>query len=112
MKLYETIFITRPSLSQSEIRNLTDKLSAVILAGGGLVNAVESCNAQELAYPINGEHKGCYVMMNITSTTVVMRELERTMRLNDDLLRFLITKVKKHFSGLSTLLCLDNSQGD
>lgn len=104
MTLYETIFISRQDMAPSQVDGLTEKYSNIIRDLQGSVGKTEYCGLRSLAYPIKKGAKGHYVLMNITATPKAVQEMERQMRLNEDLLRFLTVTVEEHHDGPSPLL--------
>jgi small subunit ribosomal protein S6 len=104
MALYETIFIARQDMAPSQVDGLTEKYSNIIRDLQGTVGKTEYCGLRNLAYPIKKNGKGHYVLMNITATPKAVQEMERQMRLNEDLLRFLTVMVEEHQDGPSPLL--------
>lgn len=104
MTLYETIYIARQDMAPSQVDGLTEKYSNIIRDLQGSVGKTEYCGLRSLAYPIKKGGKGHYVLMNITATPKAVQEMERQMRLNEDLLRFLTVMVEEHQDGPSPLL--------
>ena len=103
MGLYENVFIARQDLSKLQVEALTNTFVEVITNNGGTVDKVEQVGLRTLAYLIKKNRKGHYVLLNITAEPPVIKELERIMRLNEDLLRFLTIRVEEHEKGLSAL---------
>lgn len=101
---YETIFIARQDMSPSQVDAVTDKYVTLIREHKGNIGKTEYCGLRTLAYPIKKSGKGHYVLMNITATAATIQEMERQMRLNEDLLRFLTVRVESHQDGPSPLL--------
>src|SRR5260221_13998440 len=93
MRFYENIFIARQELSPSQVQALSDNYSKLIKDEGGDVSKVEYCGLRHLAYPIRKNSMGHYVLMNLTAKPSVILELERKMRLNEDVIRFLTVNV-------------------
>lgn len=112
MGLYENVFIARQDLSTSQVEALTDKFTTLIKENGGTVDKVEQAGLKNLAYLIKKNRKGHYVLLNITAEPAVIKELERVMRLNEDLLRFLTVRVEEHEKGLSALSRASRSNRD
>ncbi|MGI4851866.1 MAG: 30S ribosomal protein S6 [Janthinobacterium lividum] len=112
MGLYENVFIARQDLSTSQVEALTDKFTTLIKENGGTVDKVEQAGLKALAYLIKKNRKGHYVLLNITAEPAVIKELERVMRLNEDLLRFLTVRVEEHEKGLSALSRASRSNRD
>ncbi len=103
MRLYESVFIARPELSPAQVESLGEKLSKVLKDQGSEVFKVEYCGLRQLAYPIKKSHKGHYSIMNIKAEPKAVHELERQMRLNEDVIRFLNISVEAHETGTSLL---------
>ena len=92
MQKYESIFIARQDLSASQVETLTKGFSKIIKDGKGKVQKVEPWGLRQLAYPIKKNKKGHYVLLNIESPADALHEMERNMRLSEDILRFLTIK--------------------
>lgn len=95
MNLYECIFIGRQDLSQQQIEALGVSLGLFISQNKGDVARSEYCGFRTLAYPIKKNHKGHYYIMQIKASADVIMELDRTMKINEDIIRFLIVRVEK-----------------
>ena len=95
MNLYECIFIGRQDLSQQQIEALGVSLGLFISQNKGDVARSEYCGFRTLAYPIKKNHKGHYYIMQIKASADVIAELDRTMKINEDIIRFLIVRVEK-----------------
>lgn len=104
MNLYETIFISRQDLAPSQVDALSETYANIIRDHGGSVSKTEYCGLRTLAYPIKKSNKGHYVLMNIRSNHDAIVEIERQMRLSDDIMRFLSVRVEDHQDGPSPLL--------
>jgi small subunit ribosomal protein S6 len=102
--LYETIFIARQDMAPSQVDALTEKFSTVIREGEGVVGKTEYCGLRTLAYEIRRNAKGHYVLLNITAEPQIVKEMERQMGNNEDVLRFLTVVVDEHQEGPSALL--------
>ena len=95
MNLYENIFIGRQDLSQQQIEALGVSLGQFIKQNGGEVVRSEYCGFRNLAYPIKKNHKGHYYIIQLKASASVISELERIMRINEDIIRHLVVKVDK-----------------
>jgi small subunit ribosomal protein S6 len=104
MSLYETIFIARQDMAPSQVDGLTEKFSNIIRDQQGAVGKTEYCGLRSLAYPIKKSTRGHYVLLNLTADSKAVQEMERQMRLNEDVLRFLTVLVEDHQDGPSPLL--------
>ena len=112
MELYENIFIARQDLSPTQVESLAEKFVAVIRDNGGSAEKTEYIGLRTLAYLIKKNRKGHYVLTNIAAEPPVIKELERVMRINEDVLRFLTIKVEEHEKGPSSLLKASRYQRD
>ncbi len=104
MSLYETIFIARQDLSPAQVEELASTYTDIITQGGGSISKTEFCGLRTLAYKIKKNRKGHYVLMNIDAPADAMKEMERQMRLNEDLLRYMSLKVEVLDSEPSALM--------
>lgn len=96
MPLYESTFITRQDISTSEVDKLTELFSKIITDNEGTVVKHEYWGLRSLAYIINKNKKGHYVMLAIDAPYSAVQEMERRIKLNEDILRNVTIKVDKH----------------
>lgn len=94
MRFYENIFIVRQELSPSQVQTLSDNYSKLITDHGGEVTKTEYCGLRHLAYPIKKNSMGHYILMNLKAQPSIILELERKMRLSEDVIRFLTVNVE------------------
>ncbi len=104
MPFYENVFIARQDLTPAKVTELADKYTSVIEADGGKVTKREDWGLRNLAYKINKNRKGYYVLMNIDAPAKAILEMERLMRLDENLLRYLTVKVKALEDGPSVMM--------
>ena len=109
LALYETIFIVRPDRGE-EVKEFTDKFKKVIQDLGAEVNEVEEWGLRELSYPIRKQRKGYYVLMRHRATTGTVEELERHIKLNEGILRFLTVRLDEELDDPSTQASKDSTQ--
>jgi small subunit ribosomal protein S6 len=95
MNFYETVFIARPSLLGEEVSKITERVRGIIEQGGGAVQKIENWGKKKLAYEVQKEKKGTYVVLLFQSPGKVISELERTYRLDDSIMKFLTVKLTK-----------------
>lgn len=98
MPLYETMFIARQDMTQAQVDELTENLSKIITDGEGKVLKADNWGLKTLAYRINKNRKGYYVLMNLDTPAPALLEMERLMRLNEDILRYMSVKVEEFIS--------------
>ena len=95
MAFYETVFIARQELSAAQVEALSANLTDVLAQGKGEVTKTEFCGLRTLAYSIKKNRKGHYVLFNIDAPAPAVKEMERQMGLNEDILRVLTLRVDK-----------------
>ncbi|MBP6951927.1 MAG: 30S ribosomal protein S6 [Alphaproteobacteria bacterium] len=95
MAFYETVFIARQELSAAQVEALAANLTEVITQGQGEMTKTEFCGLRTLAYSIKKNRKGHYVLFNIDAPFAAVKEMERQMSLNEDILRVLTLKIDK-----------------
>ena len=93
MAFYESVIITRPELTESQVENLTNELISIITTENGKVHSTENWGLRSLAYKINKNKKGHYFLINIDCDPSTIFEYERQMRINEDIIRFLTIKI-------------------
>ena len=101
MAYYESVFIARQEISAQQTDVLADQYAGVIADNGGQVTKRENWGLKTLAYRIKKNRKGHYVMFNIDGPSSAVQEMERQMRLNEDILRILTIKVDELDEGPS-----------
>ena len=108
MAFYESVVITRPELTESQVENLTNELIAIITTENGKIHSTENWGLRNLAYKINKNKKAHYFLINIDCKPSAIFEFERQMRINEDIIRFLTIKID-HISDKPSILNI-NSQ--
>ncbi len=104
MALYEHIFIARQDLSNSQVEGLTTEFSKIITDNGGTIAKTEPWGLRTMAYEIKKNKKGHYVLLQIDAPSDAVKEMERIMKLNSDVLRHLTLKVDAFDAEPSALL--------
>lgn len=104
MALYECVFLTRPDLSQAQVEALAEQYAEVIRENDGEVTKTEFWGLRNLAYRVNKNRKAHYVMLNIAGSSAGVDEVERRMRLSEDVMRFLTVRVDTLEEGPSAVM--------
>ena len=94
MALYESVIIGRQDLTASQFETLLKKFITVIESFKGEIKKRENWGIRNLAYKINKNRKGHYMLLNIDGPPEAIQEYERLMRLDEDIIRFLTIKIK------------------
>jgi len=111
MAFYESVFIARQDVTQQQVEQMATDFAAIIAAQGGKVTKTESWGLRNLAYKIKKNRKGHYVLMNLDAPAAAVHELERNLRLNEDVLRFLTIRVDELEAGPSAVLRKSEDRG-
>lgn len=93
MRIYEELFIVRPDTPEEEIDAFVEQLTGVITADGGTVDKVEKWGVRRLAYLVEKQSEGYYVLIQFSAGSTVAKELERRMRVNDAVMKFITVRV-------------------
>ena len=94
MALYESVIIGRQDLTPSQFETIIEKFISVIVSLKGEIKKRENWGLRNLAYKINKNRKGHYILLNIDGPPEAIVEYERLMRLDEDIIRFLTIKIK------------------
>lgn len=95
MPLYETMFICRQDMTPDAVSDLSKNLEAVIKDGEGKVEKTANWGLKTLAYKIQKNKKGYYVLMDINAPAPAVLEMERQIRINEDILRYMTIRVEE-----------------
>ena len=96
MPLYESTFIARPDISSQQVDGLAEQFREILTESGGEVAKTEYWGLRSLAYRIKKNRKGHYYFMNIDAPPEAIASMERTMRINEDVIRYLTVRVDEH----------------
>ena len=92
-RVYEVVFIVDPDTSEEDLTRLTENLRAIVTDQGGNVTKSEVMGRRQLAYKVGRKNEGVYVLFEIEGTGREIAELERRMRVSDQVLRYLTVRV-------------------
>lgn len=90
MKKYEVMYIIRPSLEDDARKALIEELSNAFTANGSTVESVKEWGLRDLAYEIDKETKGYYVLLNVEATVEGVNEFERLANLRENVIRHIV----------------------
>ena len=103
MPLYEHIFLSRQDVSAQQVEDLTKTYTDLLAENGGKVAKSEYWGVKSLSYRINKNRKAHYTLLNIEAPAAAVAEMERQMRINEDVLRFMTIRVDEHEEGPSVM---------
>ncbi|MXU65899.1 30S ribosomal protein S6 [Oceanomicrobium pacificus] len=112
MALYEHVFIARQDLSNAQAEGLIEHFGQVLKDNGGSVVDQEYWGLKTMAYKINKNRKGHYAFVKSDAPTDAVQEMERLMRLHDDVMRVMTIKVDVHEEGPSAVVQAKNARDE
>jgi len=104
MALYENVFIARQDVPATQVETLTNQFAELVAAQGGTVSKKEYWGLRSLTFRIKKNRKGHYSLLNIDAPSAAVKELERTMSINEDIIRFLTVRVDALEEGPSAIM--------
>ena len=110
MAFYECTFIARHDMTPSDVQKFTDDMKQVLTDNGGKLVKEEQWGLRSLAYKINKAGKGHYVFLGLDCPHAALAEMERQMRINEDIIRVLSIKVDTMDAGPTVVM--KYKQGD
>jgi small subunit ribosomal protein S6 len=112
MPLYEHVFISRQDLSGAQAESLIEHFGTVLKDNGGALVDSEYWGVKTMAYKINKNRKGHYAFLRSDAPAPAVQEMERLMRLHDDVMRVLTIKMDEHAEGPSIQMQKRDERGD
>ncbi len=95
MRLYELMFIVHPEMEESAFNDLVEKVTGWIKDSGGVVEKTDLWGKRKLAYPIQKQNDGQYVLIKTQLEPEFCSQLEHNMGLQESVMRFLLTAVEE-----------------
>jgi small subunit ribosomal protein S6 len=92
MRKYEVMYIIRTDIEQELVQSTVEKFQGIITNGGGEITKHDLMGKRRLAYEINKFRDGHYVLVHFNAEPAVITELDRVMKISDEIIRFLIVK--------------------
>src|SRR5215472_18792021 len=104
MPFYENVFIARQDISSAQVEALADAFTQIVAQQGGQVAKREYWGLRNISYRIKKNRKGHYVLFNLDAPPAAVSELERNMRINEDVVRYLTVRVDALEEGPSVVM--------
>lgn len=104
MPLYECVLIARNDVTQQQVETIADGIAANLEADGGEVRKREYWGLRSMAYRVKKNRKGHYVLLGLDAKPAFITEMERLLRLNEDILRFMTLRVDEIEEAPSAIL--------
>jgi small subunit ribosomal protein S6 len=100
MRTYEELFVLRPDITDEEIAPIVDQLTGVITAESGTVDKEERWGVRKLAYRVQKRNEGYYILLQFTAGSQTVKEVERRLRVNDAVLKFITVRIDEKLKRL------------
>ena len=104
MPFYEHVVIARPDISGQQAEALLEEMKGILSENGGSVSKTEYWGLRNLSYRIRKHRKGHYGLLNIEAPSAAVQELERRLKIHDDVIRFISIRVEALDPGQSAPL--------
>ncbi|SMB87688.1 SSU ribosomal protein S6P [Desulfonispora thiosulfatigenes DSM 11270] len=96
MRPYELMYIVRPDIEEEKLTQVIEKFSNLIVKEGGEVTKTDKWGKRKLAYVINDKwSEGFYTLVHFNGQPEVVNELDRVMKLTEDVVRHMITRIEE-----------------
>ena len=92
-RIYEMIFIVDPDAGDEDVIKLSESVQKIITSQGGSITKTDMMGKRQLAYEINHKKDGTYVLLEVEGSGAEIAEVERRMRVNDQILRYMTVRV-------------------
>jgi len=92
MNNYEVLYIIKNTLDEDAREAVIKRYEETVISSGGSVEKIDKWGMRKFAYPINYMNDGYYVLMNFSSLSELPKELERQMRISDDIVRYMVIR--------------------
>jgi len=93
MRIYEELFIVKPDAAEEEIEQVVEQVRQVITSQGGAIDKLEKWGIRKLAYRVQKQHEGFYVLVQFSSSPETVKEIERRLRVSDLVLKFITVRI-------------------
>ena len=105
-RLYEVMFIVRPDVEDEEADKLIEGLSNTVKTGGGVVKSAEKMGRRKLAYQVRKFNDGNFILFTIEATGAVVLELERRLRVTEQVIKFITVRIDEEEKRLAKVKAL------
>ncbi|HYO83970.1 MAG TPA: 30S ribosomal protein S6, partial [Bryobacteraceae bacterium] len=99
-RIYEELFVLRPDITEDEVTPVIEQVRTVITQGGGSIDKEERWGVRKLAYRVEKRNEGYYVLLQISTPASTIKEVERRLRVNDAVLKYLTVRIDEKLKWL------------
>ena len=93
MRVYEELFIVKPDIPEEEVDGFVEQIQHVITTGKGTIDKTDKWGTRKLAYRIQKYNEGIYVLIQFSSSPELVKEVERRMRVSDQVIKFITVRI-------------------
>lgn len=93
MRNYEIMFIVNPNVVEDEIDKINTQIESIVTTGGGTVSKVEKMGKRRLAYPVDKNRDGFYVLLTLVASGDIIKEAERRLRVMDPVIKYMTVRM-------------------
>ena len=109
-RTYEIMFIVRPDVEEAELDKLIEGFSANVTSGGGEVKSVEKMGRRRLAYTVRKFNDGFYVLMNVAAQGSLITEIERRLRVSEQVIKFITVRMDEEEKRLAKVKAIRDTK--
>jgi len=103
MRNYEIMFIVNPNVPEEEIDKINSQIENVITSGGGKVDKIEKMGKRRLAYEVQKQREGYYVLFAISANGDIIKECERRLRVMDAVIKYITVRTDEEVRRLEKI---------
>ncbi len=109
-RTYEVMFIVRPDVEEADLDKLIEGFSGNVTSGGGEVKSVEKMGRRRLAYTVRKFNDGFYVLMNIAAEGSLIAEIERRLRVSEQVIKFITVRMDEEEKRLAKIKAIRDTK--
>jgi len=112
MRTYEILFIVRPDVAEEDLDGILEPLKSVVTSAGGSVDKVDKWGKRKLAYRVQRQREGQYVLLQFSTSRAAetVKELERRLRVSDTVIKFLTVRIDEELRRLEKVKARRNKR--
>ena len=103
MRHYEIMFIVNPNATEEEIDKINAQLENIITSGGGTIEKIEKMGKRRLAYEVDKQREGYYVLFTIVANGDIIKECERRLRVMDAVIKYITVRTDEEVRRLEKI---------
>lgn len=100
MRIYEELYILRPDISEEDVESSIDQIRQIVTASGGSIDKVDKWGVRKLAYRLRKQSEGFYVLLVFSAQPDTVKEIERRLRVSDNVLKYLTVRIDEKLKWL------------